>query len=429
MKRIIVYSMTALIILFGIFIYNQNEHLRAPEPLAPVIETLPAQYDSRAAGRISEIKDQGDLGTCWAFAACMALESALLPGEQYDFSEDHMSSNNSFGLSQNDGGEYTMSMAYLLAWQGPVLEADDPYGDGNSPSGLRPVKQVQEIQLIGAKEYQKIKYAVVQYGSVQSSLYTALDNDVSKSPYYNQEAYSYFYQGDFVPNHDVVIVGWDDHYPKENFAQMPKQDGAFLCITSWGESFGENGCFYVSYEDSNIGNQNIIYTSIEEPDHFDGIYQNDLCGWEGQSGYGEETAWFANVYRARSAEELMAVGFYATKPNTEYEVYISSNVTEDFNFSDRTPAAKGHFDNSGYYTVKLDTPIALDEQQRYAVIVKIHSPDAVHPIAIEYPGDFKDRIDVNDGKSYISRDGITWESSKETYQCDVCLKAYTKYQD
>ena len=37
-----------------------------------------------------------------------------------------------------------MSMAYLLSWKGPVLEADDPYGDGVSPAGLKAVKHVQE---------------------------------------------------------------------------------------------------------------------------------------------------------------------------------------------------------------------------------------------------------------------------------------------
>jgi C1A family cysteine protease len=41
-----------------------------------------------------------------------------------------MSMSNSFNVNQYDGGEYTMGMAYLAAWQGPVYDADDPYGDG-----------------------------------------------------------------------------------------------------------------------------------------------------------------------------------------------------------------------------------------------------------------------------------------------------------
>ena len=99
---------------------------------------LPSAYDYRKTGRAPQIGNQGSLGTCWAFASLTALESSLLPGKSMTFAVDHMSMHNSFLLGQDEGGEYTMSMAYLLAWQGPVLESQDPYGDGVSPDGLAP---------------------------------------------------------------------------------------------------------------------------------------------------------------------------------------------------------------------------------------------------------------------------------------------------
>ena len=163
------------------------------------------------------MKNQGSLGTCWAFASLMALETSLMPEETYDFSEDHMSIRNSFGMDQNDGGEYTMSMAYLLAWQGPVLESQDPYGDRMSPENLAPTKHVQEIQILPSKDYEAIKEAIYYTGGVQSSLYTSLKNEKSRSVYFNDENGAYCYIGTEKPNHDVVIVGWDDNYPKENF--------------------------------------------------------------------------------------------------------------------------------------------------------------------------------------------------------------------
>ena len=70
--------------------------------------------------------------------------------------------------------------------------------------------------------------------------------------YYRKETGAYWYNGDEKPNHDVVIIGWDDDYPKEKFASAPESDGAFLCINSWGETFGDGGFFHVSYEDSRI---------------------------------------------------------------------------------------------------------------------------------------------------------------------------------
>ena len=46
-------------------------------------------------------------------------------------------------MTQNDGGEYTMGMAYLAAWKGPVYEKDDPYGDNQTNEDLTALKQVQ----------------------------------------------------------------------------------------------------------------------------------------------------------------------------------------------------------------------------------------------------------------------------------------------
>ena len=103
---------------------------------------------------------------------------------------------------------------------------------------------------------------------------------------------------------DSVIVGWDDHYPKENFNMELEGDGAFICTNSWGEDFGDQGYFYVSYYDSNIGINNIVYTGVEPPDNYDHIYQSDLCGRVGQIGYGKSEAWFANAYRASGREDV-----------------------------------------------------------------------------------------------------------------------------
>lgn len=389
-------------------------------------EPLPAVYDGRQAGRTSKVEDQGSLGTCWSFAALTALENALLPGESLDFSEDHMSIQNSFGRGQNAGGDYTMSMAYLLAWQGPVLESQDPYGDGVSPKGLKPVKHVQQIEILPEKDYEAIKRAVREDGGVQTSMYTSIQNYQSESIYYQKSTHAYCYTGTNAPNHDVVIVGWDDHYSRENFNQKPEGDGAFLCVSSWGERFGDKGYFYVSYYDTNIGVTNIAYTGIENADNYDKIYQTDLCGWVGQVGYGSEQVYGANVYQAGSGEQLEAVGFYATKPNTEYEIYLSRNVSDDPDFSDRKRLASGTVDHAGYYTVKLDRPEDLPSGERFAVILFVKSPGAVHPMAIEYYSEgMTNQLDLSDGEGYISSDGANWESSEDVYACNLCLKAYT----
>ena len=83
---------------------------------------LPSSYDYREHERAPKIGNQGSLGTCWAFASLTALESTLLPKQKETFSVDHMSMHNHFLLGQDEGGEYTMSMAGLspgkALWRG-----------------------------------------------------------------------------------------------------------------------------------------------------------------------------------------------------------------------------------------------------------------------------------------------------------------------
>ena len=326
-----------------------------------------------------------------------------------------------------------MSMAYLLAWQGPVLESQDPYGDGVSPDGLTPSVHVQEIQVLPSKDYEAIKRAVYLRGGVQSSLYTSMRDYQSQSVYYNRETNSYCYIGNEKPNHDSVIVGWDDNYSRENFNLDLAGDGAFICTNSGGEDFGDQGYFYVSYFDSNIGVHNIVYTGVEPVDNYDYIHQSDLCGWVGQIGYGQEEAWFANAYRADKGENLAAAGFYATDKNTEYELYLARNLPDagggemERALDRRMLLAKGRLDNAGYYTIPLDKKIPLEDNEKFAIIVKIITPGTVHPVAIEYDaGDGIAQVDLTDGEGYLSHDGKVWEHVEETQSCNLCLKAYTK---
>ena len=389
---------------------------------------LPSSFDYRKMGRAPQIGNQGSLGTCWAFASLKALESSLLPGKSLELSVDHMTMHNSFSMSQDAGGEYTMSMAYLLAWQGPVLESEDPYGDGYSPDGLKPCLHVQDIQILPAKDYEAIKQAVYRYGGVQSSLYTSMRNYQSESVYYNRTTNSYCYIGDEKPNHDSVIIGWDDNYSKDNFNMGLEGDGAFICTNSWGEDFGDQGYFYVSYYDTNIGVHNIVYTGVEPVDNYDHNYQSDLCGWVGQIGYGRDSAWFANAYTAGKGENLEAAGFYATDQNTDYEIYVARHLGEkaDQTFGQRVKMAEGRLHYAGFYTIPLDQKIVLDDGEKFAIIVKITTPGTVHPVAIEYDaGDGMAEIDLSDGEGYLSFDGDKWEHVEETQKCNVCLKAYT----
>lgn len=391
------------------------------------ISDVPPSYDLRTRLRVSEVRNQGNYGTCWAFAAISALESSLMPEENLLFSVDHMSMSNSFNVNQYDGGEYTMGMAYLAAWQGPVYEKDDPYGDGATDESLSPVKHVQEIRIIDGKDYQGIKEAVFKYGGVQTSLYSNISSSKGNSKYFNKDTNAYCYMGSEKPNHDVVIIGWDDNYPKENFNVDLEGDGAFICQNSWGNEFGDDGFFYVSYYDTNIGTHNEVYTGVENTDNYDYIYQSDLCGWVGKMGYDKEDMYGANVFTATSDQNIKAASFYATASDTSYELYIVNNFKDEYSFANRKKVAEGTLENAGYYTIKFDEEVPVTEGERYAVVLHINTPESTHPMAIEYDSgeSYLKDVDLDDGEGYISYDGAAFINVKEKQDCNLCIKAFS----
>ncbi len=394
----------------------------------PQERSLPYSYSYKDTGRLSPIKNQGYFGTCWATASLAAVESTLRPEENLIFSVDHMSINNSYSISQYDGGDYSMAMAYLAAWQGPVLEADDPYGDGASDDTLTAVKHVQEVQVVPSKDFEAIKKMVYKYGGVSTSIYTSLSNSYGYSKYYNKDTSSYCYIAEAKPNHEVVIVGWDDNYPKENFNSQLEGNGAFICQNSWGEKFGDNGLFYISYYDTNIGIHNVVYTGIEPADNYDKIYQSDLCGWRGNLGYEKDSAFFANVYTADETEILEAVSFYTVDVDTYYEIAVCRNFGNVNELNDKkTVLASGTLKNSGYYTIDLDNPIELEAGKKFAIVMYISTPNSTRPVAVEIATDYKTQsVDISDGEGYISYTGREWQRVEEEYGCNLCLKGFTK---
>ncbi|MCR4838792.1 MAG: hypothetical protein K5897_07655 [Eubacterium sp.] len=388
-------------------------------------DPLPARYDMRDKGRVTPVRDQGRYGTCWAFASLGALETTLMPYEENQYSTDHMALNNSYRLDISAGGEHTMSIAYLAAWQGPVYEEQDPY-DGKTEDGLEAVKHLEEAIIINERDDEVLKSAIYRYGGVETSLYLEMEYISYDSMYYNATTSAYYYSGKAKPNHDVVVVGWDDNFPKENFSVRPKKDGAYICKNSWGEEFGDHGYFYVSYEDGNLCNESIVYTRLEDADNFQHIYQSDMLGWVGELGFGKEDAYFANCYVPERDETLEAVSFYATGPRTTFSVFYVPQVKDTADLRSTEFLVSGETRYAGYYTVRIPDPPELTEGQKYAVVVKVNTPGSKRPIAVEYAADERTMgADISDGEGYISLYGGGAWSSAEEAGCNICLKAFT----
>ncbi len=407
-------------------VYQWNDETREARLAAVQSEELPRRYDLRENRVLNTVENQGTFGTCWAFASTAALETSQTNGEILDFSVDHMTMNSGFNIAPTEGGDYNMALAYLAAWKGPVLAADDPYGDGITDTSLGAVRHLQEARMIEEKDLNKIKSMIMRYGGVESSLYMSIQNAWDSSEDYEPMTASYYYAGNERPNHDIVIVGWDDDYSRENFNHMPENDGAFICRNSWGEDFGDAGYFYVSYEDSNLGTSNIVYTRLDETDDYRMNYQSDMLGWVGTLGYKEPSAWFANVYTAGQDEILRAVSFYATGGQTTYDIYAVPEYYGAESLEHPVYLGSGYCEDGGYYTVDIPEIVRLRAGSQFAVMVRITTEGSERPIAIEFAAsELTSGADLSDGEGYISYDGSQWNSAEAEYGCNLCLKAFT----
>jgi C1A family cysteine protease len=389
---------------------------------------IPSESFDLRPGRVTSVKDQGQYGTCWSFAACGSLESCLLPGETRDFSEDNILRASGFDYDPYfGGGQIWMSTAYLVRWGGPVYESDDVYGDAFTPAGLTPRKHVQEVNVIplrsSALDNYSVQVAVITYGAVDVSM--GFYGSPSGSSYYNPTTASYYYDGVAPNNHEVLIVGWDDNYPAANFATTPPGNGAFIVKDSHGSTFGDIGYIYVSYYDSVLGRINnpmAVYNKADSTTNYTGVYQYDSLGQVNVCGFSSSTGWFANVFTATSSAAVGAVGFYTQTPGTDYEVYTGASLAT------KTLAASGTLAYMGYHTVTLPSLAGITKGQPFVVAVKVTSPGTDYPIAVEYPlAGYSSSATAAPGQSYYCQDGSSWIDTTTDLDANlnVCLKAYT----
>lgn len=253
-----------------------------------------------------KVESQEDSGWCWAYSSLKCLETYLKKNKnlEYNLAEYHLAYmkykefggwNNS--LEENteytdygeqvykNGGNFDDFMKYVgiyskeFAIKGPVLGSDDEnirysLNNENKTNFLAkvPIIKVNKTVQFGSisKKYDMTGNAKYYNGNneVTSNQLAGLRNSVKEHIInnggvfsiinmnmsdYNSNTYSLYTNSNDIQNsHAVTIIGWDDNYLASNFnyGKRPQKNGAWIALNSWGEDFGENGLFYISYDDA-----------------------------------------------------------------------------------------------------------------------------------------------------------------------------------
>ena len=428
---------------------EDNIKIKTFETVKGISDTV---YSSLDLNIVSSVKNQGNTNACWAFSGAALIETAAMKEgfSEIDLSERHINMmstynaylNNKVNISgynrnANDGGNYSYVASYIFRGDGAILESDFPYIlpwssnyapiDKSSMPSKKPVFSVDDYlsdytsSTCTSDRIEEIKSYVREYGAVGATInssngWTSLD-----------QHYFINTRSDYT-DHAITIVGYDDRISKDNFAYASK-DGAFIVKNSWGEEFGDNGYFYISYDDLRIC-RNITGFKGISVNEYDHVY-NASDTLANTSFYSPNYIYLSTKINVTGNEYLDKVSFETLK-GTPYEVYLS----KDNNLNSSSSWAKlasGTSNHEGVISVKF-SKIKLTSAA--TIIVKFNKSGYVAPLMCKSTTstDKHYYMQISKNTNYYSTDGSTWNDfynagAGTLVSCEPVIYAYTSNEN
>lgn len=357
--------------------------------------------------------------------------------------------------------------------------------------------EIEDSKVENLKE--QIKEHISTSGSVKASIYMPnFDNNIhinlkSGAIYTSIDSYEDIIKemtkkdGVYV-NHAVSIIGWDDNYSKDNFSTKPKNNGAWIIRNSYGKtiempmeqlrknnpgledeeivsafsasmncnctlsedgqilnvSVGDNGIFYVSYEDAYIYSDLLGIENAEDKKDYDNLYQYDNLGG-GEVGYINENdvkdIFLANVFTRTKTdtEYLTSIGFQSFTEGT-YEVYINPDgADKSLSNLQKAELTTGEEISltAGYHTIALKKAYKLKGNNFVVAIKMKHKDGEISCFTYEAKYENPNIVLSNPKESFIAKEeqaqkDSQWldigDSSSDSYLGNLCIKGITVNQ-